>query len=329
VHPIDPAIQGFHAAAAHTMTLTIVVLPNTIARLLTRHFSMLAVFLSVLFACEATGYPVLIRESDAVAVYAEAEAVLGAETVFRLYPEIKAELEDRLQLAMATRTVTVVLQTARGADRKEGGSVAIIAVALPEVNRIVIDYPAVLRHPFSLRAVLKHELCHLLLHAAVPANALPRWLDEGIAQWVSDGVGELMITDDAALLNKALLSERALPLSSLAHEFPASRELLPLAYAESRSFVEYLAARFGAASIPTLLGHLSEGKNVQLAFIETFSESLAELERGWKSSLHQENLWFTWLARHLYELLFIVGALLTIAGFVRFLRRRGQYDAFE
>jgi hypothetical protein len=49
-------------------------------------------------------------------------------------------------------------------------------------------------YPFTLTVTLKHELCHLFLHYLIGGGELPRWFNEGIAQWTSGGIAELMFS---------------------------------------------------------------------------------------------------------------------------------------
>jgi hypothetical protein len=75
-----------------------------------------------------------------------------------------------------------------------------IAYAIPKRNLIVIDYSRVVTTPFSLETTLTHEFCHLLLHEHIPN--IPRWLDEGLCQWASGGVDEIIYNLRQSQLNQ-------------------------------------------------------------------------------------------------------------------------------
>jgi len=80
--------------------------------------------------------------------------------------------------------------------------------------RIVIDSSRMNVNPFTLSVTAKHELAHLLLHHKINRTHLPRWLDEGFAQWASDGISEI-ITGNRTFLANAVIEKFRLPNESL------------------------------------------------------------------------------------------------------------------
>jgi len=54
------------------------------------------------------------------------------------------------------------------------------------------------------------------------------------------------------------------------------------------------------------------------------------LEREWLNHLESTPRWLVFLASHIYAIIFFVAALLTVAGFIRYLRRRKKiYEEWE
>jgi hypothetical protein len=178
--------------------------------------------------------------------------------------------------------------------------------------------------PFTMEITLKHELCHLLLYHYVGGKGLPRWLNEGIAQWVTGGISELM-GEDKDLLKQASISGRLIPLEDLQDTFPSASQSLHLAYQESRSVTGYIVSKYGQEGMLRILDALRAGKGIDLAVQEALSLSPGEMENNWKDYLRTRYTWFTYMSSHLFEIIFAFGALVLIYGFVRFLIIKRNY----
>lgn len=246
-----------------------------------------------------------------------------AEEIVRIYPLIKEHLEGTLRWRVSFKPIIVLIKEGER-FRKTARNGRIVAYAVPRKQLIVIDYSRMLRDPFQIEVTLRHELCHLLLHHHLEDDRLPKWLDEGVAQWISGGIGELVIEQKEALLNEAVLTGRLLAVRSLVRTFPRDEKFFSLAYQESRSLVEYIVDRFGRPGLVDLLGLLKDHdfeEAVQLAL----SVSFDGLEEGWQKELRSRLTWFTFLAHHIYEVLFFLGALIMMVAFVIKLARKRAY----
>lgn len=247
-----------------------------------------------------------------------------AQEVMKIYPSVKKELEDTFKTSL-TFTPTVVLVKDSGDFQDMFGKSPVVAVALSAQNRIIIDNSRMKTYPFTLTVTLKHELCHLFLHHAANGNRLPRWLNEGISQWVSDGIAEVIIGEHKDLLNQAVLSGRVIPLRDLEKAFPADRRSLLLAYEESKSVVEYIDAEFGSDGIVRMVTFLSDGSDIDSAFRKGVGISINELEKRWNEHLRRKVTWFSYMSDHLYQILFALAALLLTYGFIRVLVKKWRY----
>jgi hypothetical protein len=78
--------------------------------------------------------------------------------------------------------------------------------------------------PFTIELTLKHELCHILLHRAAQGGKIPKWLDEGLAQWVSAGIAEILISSKRSFLNEAVVAGKSLNLESSGGRISRDRE---------------------------------------------------------------------------------------------------------
>jgi hypothetical protein len=263
-----------------------------------------------------------IRSKEVIVLFEDALRGAAEETML-VYPGVKKELEKDLPWPIHF-TPTVILKDHHSFQKGAGGDL-IVAYAVSGRNLIVIDYSKMRAEPYSLKATLKHELCHLLLHHHIPRGRLPRWLDEGVAQWVSGGMTEVVINRKRSALEGAVLSGRYLRLRSLTKHFPRDEEFLMLAYEQSKSMVEYMIRRYGLSGIFDLMNHLAAGEDIDGALSKSFSISLMALERAWYKDLRKRITWLTYLINHLYEVLFFIAALLMIVGFIRRLLKKKDY----
>jgi hypothetical protein len=126
-------------------------------------------------------------------------------------------------------------------------------------------------------------------------------------------------------LKQAVLSGRWVSFSSLAGPFPADDPALSLAYEQSRSFVEFIVQRYGSAGLLRILNGLRDGKRIEAAVEGALSVSFGELEAAWRDHLKQEVTWIVYVNNQLPAILFFLGAVLTILGFIRFLIRKRKY----
>ena len=245
-----------------------------------------------------------------------------------IYPGVRSELENIFGWDLNI-TPSILLIKDSKQFQKMIKSPLTVAFAVPEKDLIVIDYSKMSAHPLNLRNIFKHELCHLLLHRHIKSAALPRWLDEGVAQWVSDGVGDIILDQKRSLLNKAAFTGRFIPLGSLAKGFPRREQDLILAYEESRSFVDHMIGKFGREGLLEILEHMKRGENVHAAVLRSCSIPLGDLEKGWHSALRKRITWFTYLSYNLYEILFAFAALITIYAAIRIILKRRRDMKYE
>jgi hypothetical protein len=241
------------------------------------------------------------------------------------YPKIRRNLESRLGWVLGYRPEIRIVKNRRDFAEMGAGGYA-VAFAVPRRGLIVLDNSRVRIDPFSLEPILTHELAHLILHRHIPEDALPRWLDEGVAQWVSGGAAEIALMEGAGpRLKQAVLSGRWVPFHSLAGPFPADDPALSLAYEQSRSFVDFIVRRHGSEGLLRILGGLRDGKRIESAVPDAVSISFGQLEADWRDDLKRQVTWIVYLIDRFPVLLFFFAAVLTILGFIRFLIRKRNY----
>jgi Zn-dependent peptidase ImmA (M78 family) len=269
----------------------------------------------------------ILDTQDLIVVYDAGLEPTGRQ-VAAAYPAIKQELETLFQWTVDFRPTLVLLKDNMRFQNLAGHEL-VVAYAIPKKNMMVINHSKTNTSPFTLRTTVKHELCHLVLHHYIRDENLPRWLDEGICQWASDGFADIIMDIKPNRLPAAILSDTDFDLERLQHQFPPDNDALMLAYEQSKSVVEYLSAKYGPQGILDILKLLQQGYDLRSAFELRFAISFDEFQYQWRAHLKKNINWFTYLSIHLYEILFVSAALLTILGFVRKMIRRRAYSTEE
>ncbi|MGD9229006.1 MAG: hypothetical protein PVF26_21055 [Desulfobacterales bacterium] len=283
----------------------------------------LLAMVSIVFAVEQK----VLETKELVVVY-DAGLDRTARQALAAYSGIKEALETSFQWRLDFRP-TLVLLNDQNRFRQMAGHELVVAYALPKKKGVVIDNSKMNISPFTLQTTFKHELCHLLLHHNIRDDNLPRWLDEGICQWASDGLADIIMDTKRDLLPAAILSDSDFDLDTLQHRFPRGKNALILAYEQSKSAVAYLNREYGSQAILDFLRLLQQGYDLKSAFEIRFETSFDEFKYRWRAHLKKNINWFTYLSIHLYEILFVSAALLTIFGFIRMILRRRAYSTQE
>ncbi len=131
--------------------------------------------------------------------------------------------------------------------------------------------------------VIPHELTHLVFDTAVrnPYHFPPRWLNEGVAVYLSEG-----FTKSArASVQAAASGGRLMPLQALGGQFPTTYERFSLAYDESVSAVDYLVREKGTEALVGLVNSYAEGVTDDEAFTAAVGTDLAGFETAWLADL--------------------------------------------
>ncbi|MCB9728193.1 MAG: hypothetical protein H6744_09875 [Deltaproteobacteria bacterium] len=197
-----------------------------------------------------------------------------------------------------------------------------VGVAFPPERRMVLRaHGSAL---FSLAETFDHELSHILLHAAVGAQPVPRWFTEGVAIWQA---GEDVL-DRLVPARRAALTRSLIPLEDLSRGFPAQGAPLELAYAQSALFVHWLEREYGATALPRLARAMREGAPFEQAFDRAFGAPVATLEGQWLEGMEQNSPAIGLIADP--EFLWGLTALLFLwAAALRMLRRRRALAAMS
>jgi hypothetical protein len=270
---------------------------------------------------------ILLLQKNGLTVFFYQGLGSAAEEAVKIYPVIKKDLEKTLAWEIDFIPALLLVRDKDTFQRMVNNTI-IVAYAVPEKGLMVIDYSMMNIDPFTFESTLKHELCHLLLHENIPPGNLPRWLDEGIAQWVSGGLADILMNKHS-VLDQIALSNRYISLKSLDRQFPEDEKQLILAYAESKGVIDYIIREYGLNGILTLLDYLKNGDGIDSAILKSYSISFDEFEGRWYDSLKKRATFITFLLNNVYEILFFLAALLSVYGFIKVLLKKRAYKDDE
>ncbi|MCO5172139.1 MAG: peptidase MA family metallohydrolase [Planctomycetes bacterium] len=246
--------------------------------------------LASLAGAQAPGYEV----TDEGAYLLERTSVSGP-TAARLratWDGAVTRVEEGLGLAVPPRPRAILAPTdAEFARRLEalGASTAhadALAVAFPGQGVVVVRERGIAEGTAAgLEATLAHELAHLALGQVEAARGarLPRWLNEGLAEWAS---GRRPTRDEVLTLGGLVVHDELPSLESLAEAFPPHG--VGRAYLLALSFVGWLDAQEGGGGVGRLVQALSRGASIDDAVGAASGRTLADAEAAWRDALRAE-----------------------------------------
>ena len=162
-------------------------------------------------------------------------------------------------------------------------------VAIPAKRVIVLPgFLSKRAEPYRLGRILQHELAHVALHDYLAPAQLPRWFDEGYAQWAAGEWG----WEGAWQLWLAFVTERAPPLDSISLDWPYADSDARVAYLLAVSAVGYLVEHGGGEEgLRIFLERWREGGALEPALRQTYGRTLAQFEHDWLKEVERRYGW--------------------------------------
>jgi peptidase MA superfamily protein len=114
-----------------------------------------------------------------------------------------------------------------------------------------------------------------------PYRFPPRWLNEGLAVYLSQGFA----ADDRQRVRQAAGDHTLMPLVALGGQFPTDPDQTLLAYAESVSAIDYLVRKDGQATLVDLVKAYAAGLTDDEAFTKATGSDLQTFQAGWLADL--------------------------------------------
>jgi hypothetical protein len=191
--------------------------------------------------------------------------------------------------------IAVLAHTPRAFDELTGGVVPEwrAGVAIPALRMLVIptgEGPRVLDG--EGRRTLRHEWAHLGLHQYLSDLRVPRWFDEGYAQWASGGFD----ATEAWRLRVLLAREGSSAMDSLELRWPAGREEARTAYLLAASAVSYLLQESGDRGLALFLDRWRVQRSFDRALRATFGVTPGQLEEDWARHVRRRYGWLVVLS---------------------------------
>lgn len=131
--------------------------------------------------------------------------------------------------------------------------------------------------------VVPHELTHLVFETAAdnPYHFPPRWLNEGLAVYQTEGYG----SSDRSRVEDGTRAGTLIPLDGLVGQFPTNTDGFYLAYAESVSAVEYLVRTHGQDPLVSLIRSYANGRTDDEAFSAALGVDMSAFGAAWLEDL--------------------------------------------
>jgi len=192
--------------------------------------------------------------------------------------------------------IAVLAHTPEAFDELAGGVLPEwrAGVAIPAQNMLVIptgEGPRVLDG--EGRRTLRHEWAHLGLHGYLGDLRVPRWFDEGYAQWASGGFD----ATEAWRLRVLLAMGRAPAMDSLELRWPVGRERARTAYLLAASAVTYLLESSGERGLVVFLERWRSERSFDRALRLTFGVTPGQFEEDWKRHVRDRYGWLFVMSR--------------------------------
>jgi hypothetical protein len=200
-------------------------------------------------------------------------------------------------------------------------------IAFPESGLVLLTLtdPDTFLRP-DLHTVLAHELSHVALYRAVRGASVPRWFSEGVAVQQSEegSFGRFRTLWEGTVRGSVLGFDR------LARGFPARRDEVDIAYAQSADFVGHmLSGKEERERFRALLEQLREGAEFSAAIESAYHVPLSYMEREWRTSLQQRFGRWPMFLMGLTSLWALGAVLVVIAYFRARARHRATLERWE
>jgi hypothetical protein len=205
-------------------------------------------------------------------------AQTGLESIGRYLP---SELKQPIEIFVYANPADLQSELLTGSEKWIAGH----ADPAQGVVRVVIEPGS--EQGIVMEQRIPHELMHVMLYRHVGSGyqTVPAWLREGMAT-----LAEIYPnTDYDRVLAESMQAHRLIPLKDLCVSFPADTGQAFLAYAEARSFTNYLRESYGSNGLLDLAAAYADGATCERGTERALGVSLSSLESQWRTSTLGQN----------------------------------------
>ncbi len=237
--------------------------------------------------------------------------------------EIRSTLPDimnDLQLSISGEIKIVLAPDDEKFHAMTGGAIPEWGVgAADKQNRLIfLKSPRYAGTQQNIKQVLIHELTHVLVGMQLNHKPLPRWFDEGLAMWTSKDTRLW----DQIRFSRAMLTGNEIPLSEIDYVLSFRKDKAALAYWQSRSAVDYLAAQYGKSTLQMLLDAEQDTVQWNQWFQTITGMTVLAFENEWMVAQKQKYGWTIFIDHRLLISLLFAGLFITAYSYKRFQTRK-------
>ena len=135
--------------------------------------------------------------------------------------------------------------------------------------------------------VLRHEWAHLALAHELGRLRIPRWFNEGYAEWAAGSWRE----NGSLNLGLALAFGDTPPLDSLVLGWPRDRVSAEVAYLLSASVIQYLVESSGVEGLEAFIAEWKRGSSFDGATRVVYGATPGQLETDWRGWVKRRYGW--------------------------------------
>jgi hypothetical protein len=241
----------------------------------------------------------------AVEIFSQGRAAVEARLGARL-----GEPPPRLVLAATDRSFDERVRELTGSSPPDWA----LAIAVPRRRVVVLRERGINTGESFLDPTLRHEIAHLVLGAVAERSkhAIPRWLDEGLAQYAE---GAVLSRDQELELGAAARFGTLESFGSIERDFPPHALAAQRAYEMSLGFVLWLDRKPGG--VRALVVMMDQGSSADAAIRSLAAEPTGEAQAEWALELaDRSSIWESLLRSA--QFWWGIVSLLAVAAILRF-----------
>ena len=189
-------------------------------------------------------------------------------------------------------------------------------------SQITVTIEAGANQNILMEQRIPHELMHVLLYRRVGAGYknIPAWLREGMST-----LAEVYPNPEYDRFLDAAARDALIPMLDLCASFSPNSDSAFLAYAQSRSFTNYLRGQYGVDGLMNLATIYANGVDCERGTERAFGVSFAKLERDWQTSVLGQNDIASTLGRFApYLVLLCLVVLMPLIGVIGAMRKKAD-----
>ncbi len=192
-------------------------------------------------------------------------------------------------------------------------------------RRAIILKPGAYYDPLKYRETLSHEIAHFYIGEIVKDNALPVWLNEGTAMYLS---GKTISWQESINIGNAFSVGNLTDLTAIDTVLTFANSQAELAYIESFLAVQFIVGKHGEKTIADIIRDFSYSNNIDRVMQKHLGYDFIEFEIDWYDYLKRHYRWMAFLQfENLFWILLVV--IIIFVFIMKKIRNRRIYREWE